>query len=381
MTYTPYLARCCEILGETQEYDSDKFLVAMVKIQRLLDCGAEVVPDNEDDPAHSVQYTPCHMALTSIQKEMEVLVRDQPPEVECNCTSSLHSPVDVASYLTDAALLWTHYHATMCRLFEPVIYIRSASVSGHDPSLSTARTAALWQCLNSARDFFSAYLAISPQSIPCMPFHGVHLSFCVVTTVKLLLLGDEHSLPGASSSAGAGAGAGDPDWNASLARAALGFEAVSARLGDFLDEADTLSGGPGRRARYVDHERTVLSMHRDKIRWIHNWYVARTRPGGPTRWPSTYPHFPGSDDRGRAAGAGGGDEGEGEHLGSGGGPAGSTGGSSHIPSVAHQGQAMDVDYGMPPSQTAMPGDLDDGFWQAMFDWGWNGGAELMEVQG
>lgn len=313
----------------------------------------------------------------------------------CVVSCLSHPTQDIApSSDKQAALLWTHYHATTCRLFEPVIYVRSASVAGgHDAGESTARTAALWQCLHSAREFFSAYTAVSPQNIPCMPFYSVHLSFCAVTAVKLLFLGDEISLPAAGGGPGAAGAAHDPDWNASLAREALGFEALSVRLGDFFDEADRLSGGPGRRARYVDHERTVLSVHRDKIRWMHNWYVARTRPGAaaaaaaaqggpPARWPTSRPRVDGGGRGGGAQGAG---AGAGAGAGSGGGGGGgegggAVGGGGGVAPAAHYGQGMDVDYGVAPPQSALPGDLDDVFWQAMFDWGWNGGADLMEIQ-
>lgn len=79
-----YLTRCGEVLAEAQEYDSDKFLVVMVRIQQLLNRGADIIPDGEHEAARRFPYTPVHMALTSIQRELETLIRAQPPEVECN---------------------------------------------------------------------------------------------------------------------------------------------------------------------------------------------------------------------------------------------------------------------------------------------------------
>lgn len=84
MTLNAYLLKCCEALASSEEYDSDKFLVALVKIQQLLNRVAEIIPYGDDDAARSVQYEPIHMALTAAQKELEVVVRQQPPEVECN---------------------------------------------------------------------------------------------------------------------------------------------------------------------------------------------------------------------------------------------------------------------------------------------------------
>lgn len=84
MTFNPYFLKCCETLAAAEEYDSDKFLVALVKIQQLLNRVADIIPYGDDDEARCVQYAPIHMALTAAQKELEALIRQQPPEVECN---------------------------------------------------------------------------------------------------------------------------------------------------------------------------------------------------------------------------------------------------------------------------------------------------------
>lgn len=84
MTYSSYLDRCREEVAQAHEYDSDKFLVALVKMQQLLGRAAELIPYGDDEASRRVDYAPVHMALTSIRKELDALVRDQPPEVECN---------------------------------------------------------------------------------------------------------------------------------------------------------------------------------------------------------------------------------------------------------------------------------------------------------
>lgn len=84
MTYTSYLAKCCKEVDEAQEYDSDKFLVTLVKLQQLLNKGADLIPYSDDEAERRIPYPPSHMALTSVQREMEVLIREQPPSVECN---------------------------------------------------------------------------------------------------------------------------------------------------------------------------------------------------------------------------------------------------------------------------------------------------------
>lgn len=280
------------------------------------------------------------------------------------------------------ALLWTHYHGTICRLYEPVIYIRSTSATaGCESGDPNARTSALWTCLSAARDFFSAYTTIPPQNLVCMPFHSAHISFVIVTASRLLFLGDEASSPNNPR---------DPDWVVSLARDHFNLEAVCARLAEFFDEADRLATGLGRRGRYVDGERSVLGMFRDKVRWIRSWYLGRTRPGTREGYPGPYPQDP------RFRGdAGGGDAaakdaagGVGVGVGVGGGGAGTAeagGGGSNAPAQAPGGgggQAMDVDYAT-PGQLLMPGELDETFWQAMFDLSGSGtgsGVDWMDVQ-
>ncbi|KAK2613327.1 hypothetical protein N8I77_000248 [Diaporthe amygdali] len=347
MTYSSYLTKCCDEIEQAREYDSDSFLVTLVKIQQLLGRAAEIIPHGDDEASRRVNYAPIHMALTVIRKELDALVRQQPPEVECN------------------SLLWTHYHGTICRLYEPVIYIRSTSAAtGYDAGDANSRTSALWACLGSARDFFSAFMAIPPQNLVCMPFQSAHFSFAIVTASRLLFLGDE---------AASANNPRDPDWVVSVARDHLNFDGVCARLAEFFDEADRLATGLGRRGRYVDGERSVLGMFKDKVRWIRSWYLGRARPGTSEGYPASYPHDP----RFRREAVG--DVAK-DGVSGGGGVGTTEAGASNATAQAGAGggQAMDVDYGA-PSQLPMPGELDETFWQAMFDM--NGsGVDWMEVQ-
>lgn len=231
------------------------------------------------------------------------------------------------------ALLWTHYHGTICRLFEPALHIRP-------PIPSPTRTTALWTCLNAARDLFASYTALPPQNLPCMPFHSAHLSFCAITTVRLLF-------PPNSS--------GDVDWTPTVARETAAFEDVLERLSGFFDEADRSCAGGQRRARYIDQDRTVLGFHRDKIRWIREWCVARGRSGGARSSHSGGQMQPLHRSE------------EAEGLGEGGGES--------------DGSGMEVEYSGAHPQEQM---LDEVFWDALFDWSWSGNGGMgefgMEVQ-
>jgi hypothetical protein len=203
-------------------------------------------------------------------------------------------------------------------------------------------------------------MTIPPQNLVCMPFQSAHISFIIVTSSRLLFLGDEASTPNNPR---------DPDWVVSVARDHLNLEGICARLSEFFDEADRLATGLGRRGRYVDGERSVLGMFRDKVRWIRSWYLGRTSPGTREGYAGPYP----AGDVARNLAGGGGGAGMAEAAGG--------GGNATAAQADERGHAMDVDYGS-PNQLAMPGELDGAFWQAMFDLSGSGGGDVdwMDVQ-
>lgn len=231
---------------------------------------------------------------------------------------------------SDKALLWTHYHGTLCRLFEPALHIRLSTPSPN-------RTTALWICLNAARDFFTSYTAIPPHNLTCMPFHSAHLSFCIVTTVRLLYSLDK---------------SGDPDWSPSVAREATAFEGILDKLGAFFDEADRSCAAGQRRARYFEQDRSVLSMYREKLRWIREWCGARARPDTRRFSHGTgqpQPFYRGEEADGAVRTAAGGENG---------------------------GTAMEVEYSN--GAQAQEQISDDGFWEALFEWNWSANGGMTE---
>lgn len=199
-------------------------------------------------------------------------------------------------------------------------------------------------------------MVLGAQNLPCMPFHTAHLSFCAITMARLFFLGDD-----------------DPDWTPAVARDAVDFEGVLTRIADLFDAADKSCACPRRRApRYFDggQERTVLSTYQDKVRWIRDWYVARTRQArGYGDQQAAYYRGSEADSGGDAVPAPGGEAKE--HA------------DSH---GMGSGGAMEVDYDGSQVQShgdSLPGEiLDEGFWQAMFDWSWNGPVNFqVEVPG
>lgn len=85
LPHTPYVARCCDILQHAQEYDSDKFLIALVRMQRLVLRIHEVTPTPHlDTTLPHAFYGSIYMTMATVKKELDALVESQPPDVECN---------------------------------------------------------------------------------------------------------------------------------------------------------------------------------------------------------------------------------------------------------------------------------------------------------
>ena len=85
LPYTPYVAKCCDILERSQEYDSDRFLIALIRMQRLVLRVHEVTPTPQlDAQLPHAFYGSIYMAIATIKKELDALVENQPPDVECN---------------------------------------------------------------------------------------------------------------------------------------------------------------------------------------------------------------------------------------------------------------------------------------------------------
>ena len=83
--FTGYLNQCCDALLEAHEYESDKLLVALVRMQRLVDRVHAVFPNPEADSEASRMFSaPLHMAIATIRKELDALVEKAAPEIENN---------------------------------------------------------------------------------------------------------------------------------------------------------------------------------------------------------------------------------------------------------------------------------------------------------
>ncbi|KAK4235718.1 hypothetical protein C8A03DRAFT_17567 [Achaetomium macrosporum] len=234
MSTTSYLSHCCDILLSTQEHESDKFLVTLVHMQRLLSRVTEAFPNPESDDTPFSMGVPVHMMISTARKEMDALVRSQPAE----------------------------YHGLLIRLYEPALRMRSAPRS-HDPRKSTARTEALSSCLQAVADFFAAYARIPLESLGHMPLVATaYMAFAFVTSSRILMLHDA-------------------DWDVGLARRTFDFPATCQNLSDRFRQADGLAESLGCRRKFKDDDfKSVLAAYSTKISWVRQWYLAKVSAAG-----------------------------------------------------------------------------------------------------
>lgn len=84
--YTNYIGQCCQMLLDAREYESDKLLVGLVRMQRLLSRVSAAFPSPEvENATQSVFYAPLHMSMSTTRLELDALIKGQPEELKNNC--------------------------------------------------------------------------------------------------------------------------------------------------------------------------------------------------------------------------------------------------------------------------------------------------------
>jgi hypothetical protein len=84
--YTNYIGQCCQMLLDAGEYESDKLLVALVRMQRVLSRVSAAFPNPEvENPMQSVFYAPLHMTMSTTRIELDAFIKGQPEELKTNC--------------------------------------------------------------------------------------------------------------------------------------------------------------------------------------------------------------------------------------------------------------------------------------------------------
>ncbi|KAM5369724.1 hypothetical protein ACJZ2D_008871 [Fusarium nematophilum] len=231
MHWSNHLAQCCDALFEAREYESDMYIIALVRMQNTADRAYTIVPAvGWQDPSPPILRAPVAMAIGSVHRELDTLCKFQPESVKRN---SKYPPL------------------------LPLPPTISASDS-HHPSEPFQRSDLLWKCLDSVIDFFNLHLAVPADEIPSLPVTvSCILAFATVTASRLIL--QENG----------------PDWDSAMAQRRLGFPDVLKRLGDQFEDADKAAKELGRRRRVMEDGSSVFLKCSFKVRWIRQWYVSR----------------------------------------------------------------------------------------------------------
>lgn len=167
------------------------------------------------------------------------------------------------------------FQGILVRLYEPVVYMASSPISSID---GIRKSEAMWCCLDAVKATLDVYASIPVADLSYLPFNTYcHMTFSLITATRLVVLQD-------------------PDWNSKLAGESLEFAGITQRISDRCDQADTVAIAEEwrRKRKYVNDTVSVMSMHRNKLRWIRSWYLSKTAAPNPAA-PESHPPIHHSD--------------------------------------------------------------------------------------
>ncbi|KAK7421728.1 hypothetical protein QQZ08_009816 [Neonectria magnoliae] len=197
------------------------------------------------DQVSIVYRAPLEMAINSARRELDSFVKMQPEVVKQN------------------KIFWSHYHAFLIRLYEPVLLMKASSITDSDslPTEPFQRTEALWKCVQCCSQFFDHHFTIPAASLSATPVtvSGV-VTFSIVTISRIMLLDPM------------------PDWEPAMARRRLDMDKVLRRMSDQFEEADRVAQELGRRRRILDDGTSVFLKYSFKARWIRQWFNSKMPP-------------------------------------------------------------------------------------------------------
>ncbi|KAK4454209.1 hypothetical protein QBC34DRAFT_375382 [Podospora aff. communis PSN243] len=238
LPYSAYLKTCRHAIETAAEYESDRFLSILVRMQHL-GCRTHHFPNPEMDGSDPIDFTvSSHMVLASVRRELEVLRSETPPEIRESCMFDLC------------------YKGILVRLYEPVVYMNPTSAFAE----GAWRSEALWFCLEASKRFLVAYQSTPAEQIPYLPCQVFsYLSFTLITVTRLLFLNDS-------------------DWNQAEARRVMDFFALTRQLSDHLSRGARAEAAGARKIRYIEDGYPFLGVSTEKLRWIGSWYLSKQGP-------------------------------------------------------------------------------------------------------
>jgi hypothetical protein len=85
LRYTSYIEHCCDALLETNDLDSDRVLVATVRLRRVLESANQNLPN--DPPNSDIPKAPVWMYVKSIRAELHNIMATLPSDLQNNSKS------------------------------------------------------------------------------------------------------------------------------------------------------------------------------------------------------------------------------------------------------------------------------------------------------
>ncbi|KAH6890633.1 hypothetical protein B0T10DRAFT_486368 [Thelonectria olida] len=241
--WSNFLAQCADALLEANQYESDQYLVALVRMHHIAERAYSVMRAVDfQDQVSLVFRAPLDMAINNARRELDSFVKKQPEVVRQN------------------KIFWSHYHTLLIRLYEPVLMMKAPSISDSE-SLTTEpflRAEALWKLVHAISNFYNHQFSIPAVDMAALPVTaGGFIAFSAVTTSRLLF---------AEAS---------PDWDPSLARRRLDFPELLRRLSELYEEAHATAQRMNRRQRILDDGTSIFLKYSYKARWIRQWVVSK----------------------------------------------------------------------------------------------------------
>ncbi|KAF5261659.1 hypothetical protein FOXYS1_7640 [Fusarium oxysporum] len=241
--WSTHLASCCENLTEAREYESDIYLVSLVRMQHLADRGFSAIPAIDPfDPTPPAFHAVTAMALDTVHRELENYFKLQPEIVK-----------QIPGFRA-------HYNSILVRLYEPILIMKPSSLLSPDTPLTEPflRSEYLWKCLEAVQNTLENHVTLPPEKISILPVTvSCVLAFVTVTASRLIMA--ENST----------------DWDVKAARRRLQFQDILQRLSDQFAQADEEAQRLNRRRRVMEDGSSVFLKSCFKVRWIRQWYLSK----------------------------------------------------------------------------------------------------------
>ncbi|OGM49707.1 hypothetical protein ABOM_001909, partial [Aspergillus bombycis] len=236
LEYTAHFDHCCAQLLHDQEYPTDALLVNLIHIRKIAmkvnDTFWETIDITNSRPLGNVHF----IAVASIRNELDCFMRELPDHLKSN------------------HLIQTHSAAVCIRLFEPFKY----GDRGEMLEPSHLRYRLMWDCLESTRELYNAFLLVPVKSYPYLTFASIlHLALAIIKAMRLLCV-EDHA------------------WELDTARTMYNLPNILQQLSN-LFEAASNSGSP--RCKIVLHGQPIFSNYAESYRGIERHYLSMVNSG------------------------------------------------------------------------------------------------------